>query len=64
MTEFMQNILRGAGMAIDLAPPTRRVAHRLYDPSLSVAEALRRDWARVGQDIKEATEKYGEQAQE
>jgi len=63
MTKLLQNILRGAGTILDLSPP-RRLTHTRYDPSLSVEDALKRDWERVGQDIKIATEKYGEQTQE
>lgn len=45
------NMLRGVGSVIELFPTLRPNVHKIYRPSSSDAEALRRDMSKVGQDL-------------
>jgi len=59
MTRLIKNLLRGAGSIMAIYPAESAAARaRAIHPYRTDAEALRRDWNRVGQDLWGAMDTY------
>ncbi len=57
MTKLAKNIVRGAGSVLEILPsPKAPYRQPLYNPAPSTSEALRRDWNRVGNTLRQAFE--------
>lgn len=60
MTKHIKNFLRGVGSVIDIAPAPR--SSERFVPRDTDAERLRKDFERVGSDMRKAFESQHEQA--
>ena len=58
MGKIIRNLLRGVGSAMEIAPVGHYVRRGFSDD----ANSLRSDWRRVGDDMRKALEKHGQQA--
>ncbi len=61
MAQFLRNVLGGMGSILSIRPSERwhRIAEDFID--VTTEEAVRRDWSRVGDDIKWAADHYRRQ---
>lgn len=54
MNRAIGNFLKGTGSLLDIQPVSHKGLAGSVVPSHSDLDALRKDWARVGQDLAEA----------
>jgi len=58
MSARLHNLLQGAGSLLSVQPPVKRVKRKkLYKPSKSATEALRKDCKHLNADLREAAQK-------
>ena len=53
----MNKLLEGASSLLSVYPARRPRRKNLYKPAATAAEALRKDWERLGGDIRKSAEK-------
>lgn len=61
--KILNNLARGVGTLLDISPAPRRGQAGDRLPPLSDAEAIRKDWQQVGEDLWEAINNFDSERQ-